>query len=151
MKKYFSNILLFVFSTLLSSAVFAEPLVYEVSGVISDKKTGENIKQAQIQIERNGEIIQQTTTKADGTFVLRLSETNNTMPDKIKVRVLKRGYKSQTFNTIPGSDAHLHVQLEKLKAIPIMVPKKSSTGQYIIVHNTTQYELSLDTITRIAV
>lgn len=142
MKERYSKFLFSAFAVLLSIGVFADSPIYEVSGVISDRKTGKNIQEVKVQLERNGEVIIETKTKADGTFVIRIPE-NDMALGSIKVRVLKRGYKSQIFNTIPGTTNTLDVQLEKLKAIPIMVPKKSPTGQYIIVQNSQPAQFSI--------
>lgn len=109
--------------------------------MISDRKTGKNIHEAKIQLERDGEIIIETKTKADGSFVIRVPESDMAL-GTIKVRVLKRGYKSQIFSAIPGTNNNLNVQLEKLKTVPMMVPKKSPTGQYIIVQGVQQQSLS---------
>jgi hypothetical protein len=142
MKERYSKFLFSAFALLLSIVVLADSPIYEVSGVISDRKTGKNIQEVKVQLERDGEVIIETKTKADGTFVIRIPE-NDMALGSIKVRVLKRGYKSQIFNTIPGTTNTLDVQLEKLKAIPIMVPKKSPTGQYIIVQNSQPAQVSI--------
>lgn len=150
MKEYYSKIILSVFALLLCLGVFADSPLYEVTGVISDKKSGKNIQEAKVQLERNGEIIIETKTKADGTFVIHVPEDDMEL-GKIKVRVLKRGYKSQIFNAIPGTDNNLNVQLEKLKTVPIMVPKKSPTGQYIIVQSFREQSQSNRKTAQVAV
>jgi hypothetical protein len=141
MKDHSAKFIYSALAILLCLGVFADSAFYEVSGVISDRKTGKNIYEVKVQLERNGEIIIETKTKEDGTFVIRAPESDMAH-GKIEVRVLKRGYKPQILSAIPGTKNNLNVQLEKLKAVPIMVPKKSPTGQYIIVQNIQQQSLS---------
>lgn len=142
MKDRYSKFLFSALAVLLCLGVFADSPVYEVSGVISDRKTGKNIHEAKVQLERDGEIIIETKTKADGSFVIRVPESDMAL-GSIKVRVLKRGYKSQTFIAVTGATNALNVQLEKLKTVPMMVPKKSPTGQYIIVRNIQSRQLPI--------
>ncbi len=103
--------------------------------MISDRKAGKNIQEAKVQLERDEEIIIETKTKADGTFVIHAPENDIVGGGTIKERVLKRGQNPQIFNAVPGTNSSLDGQHEKLKTVPVMVPKKSPNGQYIMVQN----------------
>ena len=117
-----------------ASLLFAENPVYEFHGKVSDKKTGKSIGDAKIQLERNGEIIVEISTNVDGSFIIKIPQDEMKL-EALKIRVKKRGYRTQEMNTIPTLKNSFEIHLERNKAIPIMVPKKSSTGQYIIVQN----------------
>ena len=145
MKGHCSKFLFGALAVLLCLGVFADSLVFRVSGVISDRKTGKNIHEAKVQLERDGEIITETRTKADGSFFIRVPETDMS-PGSLKVHVLKRGYKPQSFSAVQGATNALDVQLEKFKTVPIMVPKKSPTGQYIIVRNIQLRQVPISNI-----
>ena len=109
---------------------------YEVRGVVSDKTSGAMLEEAHVYLEKNGEVILETISKKDGSFTLKVSADPLSM-ENIQLRVKKRGYKTEMVFTLPGSD-QVQVQLEPSKSIPIMIPKKSPTGQYIIVYNKTK-------------
>ncbi|MCT4623785.1 MAG: carboxypeptidase-like regulatory domain-containing protein [Schleiferiaceae bacterium] len=145
MKKLYLKITLLFFIVMLAENCFADSPVFEFSGTISDKKSGKMIENAKVQLERNGEVIIETNTKKDGSFMIRLPE-EDIEKGTLKVRVRKRGYRTEEINAIPNVKNRLNIQLEKVKAIPIMVPKKSPTGQYIIVSrpNTSSSNVGLN-------
>lgn len=111
----------------------AAPPVYEVSGTVSDKISGKVLENAKIYLVRNGEILIETSSNKDGSFVLKIAE-DDLEKGNIKVQVRKAGYRTEVINTAPGLNSQLTIQMVRSKTVPIMVPKKSPTGQYIIVH-----------------
>ena len=106
---------------------------YEVKGIVSDKKSGEMLPEAHIYLEQDGEVLYETVTKKDGSFSMKVTLDPMNI-ENIQIRVKKIGYKTEMISTLPGSD-QVQVQLEPSRTIPIMIPKKSPTGQYIIVQN----------------
>ena len=133
MKNYYLKVFLFFSVMSCINFAYAEDPSFEFSGTISDKKSGKSIADAKVQLERNGEVIIETSTKKDGSFTIRIPEEDMDKGAQLKVRVRKMGYRTEEINAIPNVKNTLNIQLEKLKAVPIMVPKKSPTGQYIIV------------------
>ncbi len=115
-----------------SVVAVADPPVFEVSGTISDKISGKTIANAKVFLVRNGEVLLETTTNKEGSFVLKFAE-DDLDKGSIKVQVRKMGYRTEIVNTAPGLNHQMSILLTRAKSVPIMVPKKSPTGQYIIV------------------
>lgn len=125
-------ICLVVVTIVTTSFAVADVPVFEVSGKISDKLSGKYIKEARIYLERDGEIVSETYSRGDGTFFIKIPE-GDMGKGNIKVKVRKPGYRTEILLAIPDSKNTFEVQLERTKAVPIMTPKRSSTGKYIIV------------------
>jgi len=132
MKQKTRKLISILFCALCGFSAMAEPTEFEVSGTISDKISGKNLVDAKVFLVRNGEILLETTTNKDGSFVLKIAEAD-LEKGAIKVQVRKTGYRTKMINTAPGINNKLSIQMVRTKTVPIMIPKKSPTGQYIIV------------------
>lgn len=84
-----------------------------LSGVISTTD-GSSVGGAEISIERNGEVIQSTQSKSDGSFELKLDQAYYPT-GQLEVRVRKSGYKSESLPAIFCDKHSYEVKLNKAK------------------------------------
>lgn len=129
----YNKILTLLFVLISFRGISDNPSGYEIRGIVTDLESGKVLTNANVYLEVDGEILLQMKTKNDGSFSFKLS-IEELKAEGVKVRIEKRGYHSENRLAIPGSDLDLNIQLKaKPRQVPIMVPRTSPTGQYIIV------------------
>lgn len=112
-------ILILFFSLPVLSRAHGDKLPISLSGIISDP-SGKAVSGATISIEKNGQIIHSTETNAGGEFSIQMEGPLGRM-DELKLKIEKKGYRSQQLVPMLCPKKNLEVELQKLPTpIPIM-------------------------------
>ncbi len=100
------------------------PLI--IKGAVLDAQMRDGIVDVIVTVEKNGQVIESTKTKADGTFELKFTNTDGRL-DKLQVTIQKKGFKSQRMAPLPGNNQNVQILLNKrLHPIPLLNSKMGS-------------------------
>ena len=95
-----------------------DKLPFSFSGII-EEAGGKAVSGAVISIEHNGQVIQSTKSDAEGNFKIEM-EGPFSRPDQIKVRIQKKGYRSEYVVPI-NCNSTMEIELERVPTpIPLM-------------------------------
>lgn len=96
-----------------------DKLTISFSGIVSES-SGKAVQGATISIEHNGQIIQSAESDAEGNFSIKM-EGPFTRLDQLKVKVQKKGYRSQNLIPLDCDNKSIEVELHRASPpIPIM-------------------------------
>ena len=94
-----------------------------LSGIVSEP-SGETLSGAVISIEYKGQVIHSTSTDAHGNFDIKM-EGPVGRSDQLKVRVVKKGYRSSNLISVGCQNKNVEVTLQRA---PVMIPIMRTLG-----------------------
>jgi len=99
------------------------------SGIVSEN-TGKSVSGATISIEHNGQVIHSTRSDEKGNFSIKM-EGPFSRPDKLKVKVYKKGYETRYLTPINCRNAEIEVQMHR-SPTPIPIMRTEPAGGMLI-------------------